>query len=30
VRVCEGDLVTGAMVTVDERGVRVRALPVVR
>ena len=30
VRVCEDDLVAGAMVTVDERGVRVRALPVVR
>jgi hypothetical protein len=26
----EDDLVAGAMVTVDERGVRVRALPVVR
>jgi predicted nuclease of predicted toxin-antitoxin system len=30
VRVCEADLVAGAMVTVDDGGVRVRALPVVR
>jgi predicted nuclease of predicted toxin-antitoxin system len=30
VRVSEDDLIAGAMVTVDERGVRVRALPVVR
>jgi predicted nuclease of predicted toxin-antitoxin system len=27
---CEADLLTGAMVTVDEQGIRVRALPVVR
>ena len=29
-RVCEDDVVAGAMVTVDAAGVRVRALPVVR
>jgi predicted nuclease of predicted toxin-antitoxin system len=28
--VCEADLVAGALVTVDDSGVRVRALPVVR
>lgn len=30
VRMCEGDLTAGAMVTVDEHSVRVRALPLVR
>jgi predicted nuclease of predicted toxin-antitoxin system len=30
IRVCEADLVAGAMVTVDEHSVRVRALPLVR
>jgi predicted nuclease of predicted toxin-antitoxin system len=30
VQVCEADLKAGAMVTVDDSGVRVRALPVVR
>ena len=30
VSVCEADLLAGAMVTVDEAGVRVRALPVAR
>jgi predicted nuclease of predicted toxin-antitoxin system len=30
VRVCEADLVAGALVTVNESGVRVRALPVFR